>query len=210
MVLAFTAAAFLAMHGYLRRAVQAKWKSNTDSFYDQQYKGGLSTESVSDITLKKISEAEEAEGPHISVVDARGVKKFQEDFAKMIDDNIDSGVYPPVPPSPPVEPILGQEPYTLENYDNNMDELLAAWKTAHDTWEGEYEAWQENHYADWAALVKMIEDDYKAGLEAYQVSKFSYASFENDSLYPEGDLNKRIIKIVPDEWGDANKWEYDY
>jgi len=34
------AAAFLAMQGYFRRAVQGHWKSSADSFSDEQYDNG--------------------------------------------------------------------------------------------------------------------------------------------------------------------------
>lgn len=39
-------AAFLAMHGYLRRAAQGQWRTNADSFSDEQYDAERSRESA--------------------------------------------------------------------------------------------------------------------------------------------------------------------
>lgn len=46
-VIMLVVAAWLVMQGYLRRAVQANWKTNADSFSDEQFEPGLSQETVS-------------------------------------------------------------------------------------------------------------------------------------------------------------------
>lgn len=46
-LIALVAAAFLAMHGYLKRAIQGNWKQNTDSFSEGQFEPGISTEHAS-------------------------------------------------------------------------------------------------------------------------------------------------------------------
>lgn len=40
----------LAMHGYLKRAIQGNWKGNADSFSDDYYEPGVSRGYVSPIT----------------------------------------------------------------------------------------------------------------------------------------------------------------
>lgn len=42
-------AAGLAMYGYFKKAIQGNWRTNTDSFSDEQYDSNLTQEQVSEI-----------------------------------------------------------------------------------------------------------------------------------------------------------------
>ena len=45
-------AGFLVMQGYLKRAIQGNWKTNTDSFSDEQFEKGVSYEQSANPALE--------------------------------------------------------------------------------------------------------------------------------------------------------------
>jgi hypothetical protein len=75
-------AGFLAMQAYFRTAIQGNWRSNADSFSDEQYEAGASTETSNNsvgnipaIAVKKTS--------LIADVKVGGKKSARYDFSKL-------------------------------------------------------------------------------------------------------------------------------
>lgn len=73
-------AAGLAMQGYLKRAIQGNWKTNADSFSDEQFEKGVSGEGDPNPALEfkspkiKAESADDSVNENFDLADISGIK----------------------------------------------------------------------------------------------------------------------------------------
>lgn len=78
LLIVLAALGLLAMQGYLRRSVQGSWRTNADSFSDEQFASGASIEKVAGLSIKTTDIKVAGEGVNSQIKVASGGEKIQQ------------------------------------------------------------------------------------------------------------------------------------